>query len=80
MDGRVDVGAGVHVRLHQDRAFPVTMMRGDVGHLDGRELRPRRHPIAPRLREVDESRHPFRPRVSTASPPCRAAARSCWRA
>src|SRR5439155_24262482 len=54
MDRRVDVSAGVHVRAHQHGALTVAMVRRDVRHLDRLELRPGRHPIAPRLGQVDE--------------------------
>src|SRR5207245_588120 len=63
MAGRVDVRPGVHVRAHQHRRFPVAMVRGDVGDLDRLELRPGRHPVTPRLGQVDEPQYgkSFRP-------------------
>src|SRR5579862_8278913 len=57
--GRIQVRAGVHVRLHQHRALAVAMVSGDVRDFDGRELRPRRHPIAPWLREIDNLQSSF---------------------
>ena len=71
VDGRIDMCAGVHVRFHEHGALTVAVVRRDIGHLDGRELRPRRHPVAPGLREIDELH-----KISTGSPsPGRAARR-----
>src|SRR5487761_2731186 len=60
---RIDVRAGVHVRLHEHRALAVPVMRRDVGDLDRGELGPRGHSIAPGLRKVDEAGHGWAPAV-----------------
>jgi hypothetical protein len=57
---RVDVGAGVHVRLDQHRTLGIAVMGRDVGDLDRLELRPGGHPIPPGLGKVDKL-HPRTP-------------------